>query len=57
MPIFPGGDRMKNKVKEILMNLGADICGIASADAFTKAPRRFHPRDIFAGCKSVAVFA
>jgi epoxyqueuosine reductase QueG len=54
---FPGGERMKDRVKEILMDLGADICGIAAADSFRDAPKGFHPRDIFAGCKSVAVFA
>lgn len=48
---------MENHIKGILMNLGADVCGIASADDFHDAPKGFHPRDIFAGCKSVIVFA
>ncbi len=48
---------MKNRIKEIIMSLGADACGIASADAFCDAPKGFHPRDIFAACESVVVFA
>ena len=48
---------MKSRIKEIMMDLGASACGIASADAFEGAPKGFHPRDIFAACESVVVFA
>lgn len=48
---------MKQRIKSILLDLGSDACGIASADAFVNAPEGFHPRDIFPGCKSVVVFA
>lgn len=47
----------KLAIKSLLLSLGADVCGIASADDFCDAPSGFHPRDLFAGCKSVIVFA
>ncbi len=47
---------MKEKIKEIVIALGADICGIASIDRFTGAPEGFSPKDIFAECKSVIAF-
>jgi epoxyqueuosine reductase QueG len=43
-------------IKEILINLGADVCGIAAADSFTEAPEGFRPSDIYANCRSVIVF-
>lgn len=36
---------------------GAHICGIAAVDRFADAPEGFHPRDIYADCRSVLVFA
>lgn len=48
---------MEKKIKQILMELGADICGIANVDKFIDAPTGFHPRDIYRDCKSVIVFA
>lgn len=47
---------MKEKIKEILISLGADVCGIANIDRFIHTPRGFSPADIFANCKSVIVF-
>ena len=47
---------MENKIKEIILNLGADVCGIANIDRFSEAPAGFHPRDILPDCKSVIVF-
>ncbi len=44
------------KVKQIITNLGADLCGIASIDRFKDAPKGFHPTDIYPECKSVIVF-
>ena len=35
------------KVKQIMMSLGADLCGIASIDRFADAPKGFHPVDVF----------
>ena len=45
------------KVKEIMKNLGADLCGIASLDRFADAPEGYHPTDVFPLCKSVISFA
>lgn len=47
---------MKNQIKEIILNLGADLCGVANIDRFDQAPAGFHPRDIFPDCKLVVVF-
>ncbi len=46
----------KNTIKKIGYELGADICGVASIDRFYKAPKGFHPKDIFPETKSVIVF-
>lgn len=47
---------MENQIKEFILKLGADVCGIANVDRFSEAPAGFHPRDIFPDCKSVVVF-
>ena len=44
-------------LKEIVKTLGADLCGIASAERFSKAPEGFRPTDIYKDCRSVVVFA
>ena len=44
------------EIKSIVINLGADKCGIASIDRFSSAPEGFHPTDIWSKCKSVVVF-
>jgi epoxyqueuosine reductase QueG len=46
-----------NKIKQILYEMGADLCGIASIDRFEEAPEGFHPRDVLPTCQSVVVFA
>lgn len=46
-----------NEVKQILYDMGADLCGIASIDRFDEAPEGFHPCDVLPSCKSVIVFA
>lgn len=48
---------MKDKIKEIFINLGAEVCGVANIDLFTDVPKGFHPTDIYSDCKSVIVFA
>lgn len=48
---------MKDKIKEIFINLGAEVCGIANIDSFTDAPQGFHPADIYPDAKSIIVFA
>ncbi len=46
-----------DEVKSIVLSLGADLCGIASVDRFSSAPKGFHPLDISPDCRSVLVFA
>lgn len=45
-----------NEVKQILLSLGADLCGIASIDRFDDAPEGYHPLDVWPNCKSVISF-
>ena len=47
---------MKEKLREKVIGLGADICGFAGIERFAEAPKGFHPQDIFPECKSVIVF-
>lgn len=49
--------KSSGSIKSMLLDLGADICGIASVDRFADAPAGFHPLDVFNKCKSVVVFA
>ena len=44
------------RVKKIVHELGADICGIAPAERFSDAPQGYHPADVLPGCRSVIVF-
>ena len=48
---------IENKIKEFVINSGADACGIAAVERFSAAPKGFRPCDIFADCRSVVVFA
>lgn len=45
------------RIKNLVFNLGADLCGIAPESRFTDAPKGFRPRDIYKDCKTVIVFA
>jgi epoxyqueuosine reductase QueG len=47
---------MKDELRKIIMNYGADVCGFASVDRFDSAPKGFHPCDIYYECKTVIVF-
>ncbi len=44
-------------IKKLILNMGADLCGIAPALRFKNAPEGFKPEDIYEGCESVIVFA
>lgn len=44
------------QVKQKARELGADVCGIASLDRFSQAPKGYHPRDVLPTCRSVIVF-
>jgi len=46
-----------SNVKEFMYSIGADLCGIASADDFSEAPEGTHPKDVLPEAKSVIVFA
>lgn len=43
-------------VKEIMLALGADLCGIASVDRFSYAPKGYHPLEVMPSCRSVVSF-
>ena len=47
----------EEQIKKIILNQGADLCGIANIDRFANAPVGFHPLDIYKECKSVIVLA
>lgn len=49
-------DDMEKRIKDMLLNLGADVCGIADIGRFADAPKGFHPTDVFDRCTSVVVF-
>lgn len=49
--------RLARRVNQICMNAGARVCGIAAAESFGDAPEGFRPRDLYADCASVVVFA
>ncbi len=44
-------------IKALVLDSGADLCGIATVDRFSEAPSGFNPKDIYDQCKSVVVFA
>lgn len=45
------------RVKSIVFDHGADLCGIAPENRFSEAPKGFSPADVYDRCKSVIVFA
>ena len=48
---------LTEKVKNLALEQGAHLVGIASADRFEGAPRGHHPEDLLPGAKSVIVIA
>lgn len=50
------GTDMKERIREKLLALGANLCGFAGIERFAEAPAGFHPRDVFPGCNSVVAF-
>lgn len=50
-------DVLTHDIKTEARALGADLCGIASADRFSEAPPGHHPTDVLPGCRSVIVVA
>jgi epoxyqueuosine reductase QueG len=47
---------MKDRIREIVMAEGADVCGFSDVERFADAPESFSPRDIWANCRSVVAF-
>ena len=48
---------LSSDAKQILYDMGADLCGFASIDRFYEAPKGFHPCDVLPSCKTVVAFA
>ena len=46
---------MENAIREFALAAGVELCGIAAIDRFADAPQGFHPRDVYADCRSVVV--
>ena len=47
----------QHEIKQIVINNGADLFGVAPVNRFENAPKGFHPVDIYKKTKSVIVFA
>lgn len=47
---------MKDRIREIVVAEGADVCGIAGIERFAEAPEGFSPLDIWSKCRSVVAF-
>jgi epoxyqueuosine reductase QueG len=46
----------KEQIRELMLSLGADVCGFANIDRLESASLGFKPTDIFADCQSVISF-
>lgn len=46
-----------SEIKRLAKELGADLCGIASVDSFTDAPKGFHPADVYKHTRSIISIA
>jgi epoxyqueuosine reductase len=47
----------RQTIKDVARQLGADLVGVAPASRFDRAPKGFHPRDLFSQTQSVLVVA
>lgn len=47
---------LKQDIKEMILSLGADVCGIANISRFKEAPKGFSPLDLYENCMSVITF-
>ena len=45
----------KEQIKKLALDLGMDLCGVASMDRFDGSPEGKHPESILPGCKSAIV--
>jgi epoxyqueuosine reductase QueG len=46
---------LKEEIRNIVLESGADVCGFANIDRFADTPEGFSPTDIYEGCQSVVV--
>lgn len=44
-------------VKDFMLAQGAALCGVASVERFSGAPKGYHPLDVMPACRSVISFA
>ena len=44
---------LKDEIRNIVLEAGADVCGFANIDRFANTPEGFSPVDIYGGCQSV----
>ena len=47
----------KKRIREIALQKGADLFGIASVNRFSNAPKGFHPRDVYSKTESIIAYA
>lgn len=47
----------REQIRQLVLSLGADLCGIAGIDRFGDAPQGYHPLDVLPECRSVISFA
>lgn len=43
----------KDRIREKIVALGADVCGFGRIERFSSAPEGFRPTDLYSDCKSV----
>lgn len=46
----------KTSIKKMILEQGADVCGVAAIERFVDAPQGFSPLDLYPDCKSVICF-
>jgi len=46
---------MKEKIRELALSAGADVCGFAHIDRFTDLPDEFNPSNVYKDCRTVVV--
>lgn len=47
---------MKETIRQMILSLGADVCGFAALERFRDAPTGFSPVDVWPACRTVIAF-
>ena len=47
---------MKETIRQMILSLGADVCGFAALERFRDAPAVFSPVDVWPACRTVIAF-